>query len=312
MACSSSKDTNPQVLAGTIARNIFTAFFSDDRWQNSFVSIFMGSWDDFKNGVVSVPEPTSAEKAQHKKRRAMKPPSVSRSRSPSPPSPSCDRAFVALVKQLFQDFVKTPQMQRWLANLFSKMVSIEKSNTLPLMSGRSGSGRPPKDSTDISVKRCNLDLPAINMNPARTATFRFLFEYNYDCLCKDEEMMKQFVQFCLENFEEQTDQLLGKAVEAWTHRLGCITEQEDVRASQGQGASSEVPKDYPKPVEQKKARSAQVKADRSKPSQDFEEPRPWESYRWSQKEGRSWKRSWEESDQDRADTWRAHTNSRRE
>ena len=94
MACSSSKDTNPQVLAGTIARNIFTAFFSDDRWQNSFVSIFMGSWDDFKNGVVSVPEPTSAEKAQHKKRRAMKPPSVSWSRSPSPPSPSCDRAFV--------------------------------------------------------------------------------------------------------------------------------------------------------------------------------------------------------------------------
>ena len=126
--------------------NLQNAIFSDDRWQNSFVSIFMGSWDDFKNGVVSVPEPTSAEKAQHKKRRAMKPPSVSRSRSSSPPSPSCDRAFVALVKQLFQDFVKTPQMQRWLANLFSKMVSIEKSNTLPLMSGRSGSGRPPKDS----------------------------------------------------------------------------------------------------------------------------------------------------------------------
>ena len=311
MACSSSTDTNPQVLAGTIARDIFTAFFSDDRWQNSFVSVFMGNWDEFKNGVVSVQMPTSAGKPQHKKRRAMKPPSVSRSRTPSPPSPPCDRAFVVLVKQLFLDFVKTPQMQRWLANLFSKMVSIERPDTFPLTSGRSGSDRPQIDSTDISMKRCNLDLSAINMNPTKTEAFRVLFEYNYDCVCKDESMMKQFVEFCLENFEEHTDQLLDQAVEAWTHRLGCITEQDGVRARQAQAAPSQVPTDNARPVEQEKARSAQVKADRPKSSQDFQKPRPQDSHMWRQEERSSWKTSGVNSDQNWCRNWHAHTNSRR-
>ena len=305
MSCSSSKDTNPQVLAGTIARDIFTAFFSDDRWQDSFSSIFMRNWDDYKNGIIPLPVPTSAGKPQRKKRRAIALPSASRSRSPSPPSVPCDQAFVVLVKELFHDFVKTPQMQRWLANLFSTMMCIERPNADPLTSGRSGSDRPLIDSSDISVKRSHLDLSAVNMNPAKTEAFRVLFEHNYDYLCNDENMMKQFVQFCLDNFEEQTDQLLDQAVEAWTHRLGCITEQEGVRAIQAKSAPSQVPEAYPRPVEQKKAWPVQIKSNPSKSPQDFQKPELQDSHRRQQKEGSSWKQNWVDDDQDWGDDWRA-------
>ena len=257
----------------------------------------MRNWDDYKNDIIPVPEPTSAGKPQRKKRRAKAPPSASPSRTPSPPNVPCDRAFVVLVKQLFHDFVKTPQMQRWLANLFSTVMCIERPNTVPLTSRRSGSDKPLIDSTNISVKRSNLDLSAVNMNPAKTKAFLVLCEHNYDYLCNDETMTEQFVQFCLENFEEQTDQLLDQAVEAWSHRLGCITEQESVRAIQAESAPSHVPEVHPRLVEQKKAWSVQTKYDPAKAPQDSQRPELQDYYMWQQKEGSRWNQNSADDDE---------------
>ena len=235
-------NANPQVLAGEYIRDIFTAFFSNPEWQDSLLDMFAENWDDFKNDIVPGLASTSADKHRHKKRKAIEDrlPTAIPSRSPSPSDVPDDQAFAILVKQLFRDFVKTPQMQQWLANLFSTMVCVEKTDSLPSTCERMGKKRPLNNLKEISDPNTKLTMCDIQMRPKKTEAFRVVFEYNYDRLCTNEGMKNMFVDFCLKDFGEKTDQLL-KLSEAWTHRLGSITESTRLSAVQVKTALPKAP-----------------------------------------------------------------------